>query len=51
VPSTIGEECATNPFLRAHLPGVMAAAAAHAGHAVADDVASFAALREWKNRF
>jgi len=51
VPSTMGEECATNPFLRAHLPGVMAAAAAHAGHAVADDVASFAALREWKNRF
>jgi hydroxyacylglutathione hydrolase len=51
VPSTIGEERATNPFLRAHLPAVKAAAAAHAGHAPADDVASFAALREWKNAF
>ena len=51
VPSTIGEERATNPFLRAHLPGVRAAAAAHAGRALADDVASFAALREWKNVF
>jgi len=51
VPSTMGEECATNPFLRAHLPGVKAAAGAHAGHALADDVASFAALREWKNTF
>jgi hydroxyacylglutathione hydrolase len=51
VPSTIGEERATNPFLRAHLPAVRAAAAAHAGRALADDVASFAALREWKNVF
>jgi len=51
VPSTLGEERATNPFLRAHLPAVRAAAAAHAGHALADDVASFAALREWKNVF
>jgi hydroxyacylglutathione hydrolase len=51
VPSTMGEERATNPFLRAHLPAVKAAAAAHAGHALADDVASFGALREWKNRF
>jgi hydroxyacylglutathione hydrolase len=51
VPSTIALERATNPFLRAHLPGVRAAAAAHAGHALADDVASFAALREWKNTF
>jgi hydroxyacylglutathione hydrolase len=51
VPSTVGEERATNPFLRAHLPDVRSAAAAHAGHALADDVASFAALREWKNTF
>ncbi len=51
VPSTMGEERATNPFLRAHLPAVKAAAAAHAGHPLADDVASFGALREWKNRF
>ena len=51
VPSTMGEERATNPFLRAHLPGVKSAAAAHVGHALVDDVASFAALREWKDHF
>jgi hydroxyacylglutathione hydrolase len=51
VPSTMGEERATNPFLRAHMASVRAAASAHAGHALGDDVASFAALREWKNRF
>lgn len=51
VPSTIGIERATNPFIRANLPAVRAAAAAHAGHPLADDVASFAALREWKNHF
>ena len=51
VPSTMGIERATNPFLRAHLPAVKAAAAAHSGHALADDVASFAVLRDWKNHF
>ncbi|MEO8346193.1 MAG: hydroxyacylglutathione hydrolase [Betaproteobacteria bacterium] len=51
VPATMDIERATNPFLRAHLPQVKAAAAAHAGHALTDDIASFAALREWKNQF
>jgi hydroxyacylglutathione hydrolase len=51
VPSTMGEERATNPFLRAHLAGVKAAAALHAGRRLGDDVESFAALREWKNHF
>jgi hydroxyacylglutathione hydrolase len=51
LPSTIGDEHATNPFLRAALPGVMARAAQRAGHPMADAVASFAALREWKNGF
>ena len=51
VPSTMGEERATNPFLRANVADVKAAAAAHAGHATDDDIASFAALREWKNKF
>ncbi len=51
VPSTMGMERATNPFLRAHLPEVKAAASAHAAQALTDDVASFAALREWKNKF
>jgi hydroxyacylglutathione hydrolase len=51
VPSTIAIERATNPFLRVELPDVRAAAAAHAAAAPADAVATFAALRAWKNVF
>jgi len=51
VPSTIGDERATNPFLRVAVPAVRAAAEAHAGRALADDVAVFAELRAWKNGF
>jgi hydroxyacylglutathione hydrolase len=51
LPSTIALEHATNPFLRAPLPGVRAAAARHAGRAVGDDVDVFAVLRGWKNAF
>jgi hydroxyacylglutathione hydrolase len=51
LPSTIGLERATNPFLRAALPAVKAAAERHAGHALAGDVESFGALRAWKNAF
>lgn len=49
LPSTIAEERATNPFLRAREPQVRAIAEARSGHPLADDVAVFAALREWKN--
>ena len=51
LPSTIGEERLTNPFLRAPIAKVRQAAAAHAGGAVAGDVETFAALRAWKNAF
>jgi hydroxyacylglutathione hydrolase len=51
VPSTMALERATNPFLRAQQPDVVDAVAAHVGHIPADDVAAFAALREWKNAF
>jgi hydroxyacylglutathione hydrolase len=51
VPSTIADERATNPFLRAGEPAVFAAAQAHAGHPLADAIESFATLREWKNGF
>jgi hydroxyacylglutathione hydrolase len=51
LPSTIGAEHATNPFLRAALPNVMAAAAAHAARPIHDVVDAFATLREWKNGF
>ncbi len=51
VPSTIAEERATNPFLRAPVPAVKAAAERHAGRALASDVDAFAVLRAWKNAF
>ena len=51
LPSTIGDERATNPFLRAAVPAVRAAAEAHAGRGLADPVESFAVLRQWKNEF
>ena len=51
LPSTIAEERATNPFLRAALSNVKAAAEAHAGRTLDDDVASFAEIRAWKNAF
>jgi hydroxyacylglutathione hydrolase len=51
VPSTIEDERATNPFLRAAVPAVFAAAQRHAGRPLADPVDAFAVLREWKNTF
>ncbi|MFP5393042.1 MAG: hydroxyacylglutathione hydrolase [Gammaproteobacteria bacterium] len=52
VPSTIGLEKATNPFLRDTSPELRATLAAH-GRATVDAPAgaAFAALREWKNNF
>jgi hydroxyacylglutathione hydrolase len=51
LPSTIADERATNPFLRANVPAVHAAAESHAGHALDDAVSTFAVLRGWKNAF
>jgi hydroxyacylglutathione hydrolase len=51
VPSTIADELATNPFLRSSEPAVRQAAEHQANGASADPVATFAAIREWKNRF
>jgi len=50
LPATIGLELATNPFLRCAEPEVVASARRRAPRA-ADEVAVFAALREWKNSF
>ncbi|MCB5174324.1 MULTISPECIES: hydroxyacylglutathione hydrolase [Microvirga] len=47
VPTTIGQEKATNPFLRAGEPAL--AKAVHKEGAAPEDV--FGALREWKNNF
>lgn len=52
IPSTIGIEKATNPFLRTQTPGVVDGLV-EAGKLArgADPVQAFAALREWKNVF
>lgn len=50
-PSTMGEELATNPFLRTADEDVREAAAARDPAAAHDPVAAFAALRAWKNEF
>jgi hydroxyacylglutathione hydrolase len=51
VPMMLDDERATNPFLRTAVPAVAAAAAAWAARPLPDQVAVFAALREWKNGF
>jgi hydroxyacylglutathione hydrolase len=52
VPSNIGLEKATNPFLRYREPEVIGSlVGAHRLDAGAEPVAAFAALREWKNTF
>jgi len=48
-PSTVADERATNPFLRAAEPGVVAAATGRG--AEADPVSVFAAVRAWKDGF
>jgi len=50
VPSTIGLEKATNPFLRCREPEIIASAQTRVAQAH-NDVEVFAALREWKNSF
>jgi len=50
VPSTLGEEKATNPFLRCSEPAVVEAALAHAA-VDTSQVAIFAAIRGWRNNF
>lgn len=50
LPSTIGLERKTNPFLRCHLPTVKAAAESYAKDSLATDAAVFAAVRRWKDQ-
>ncbi len=50
VPSILGEEKATNPFLRCEQPAVIAAALAHAAVDVGPE-AVFSAIRAWRNVF
>jgi hydroxyacylglutathione hydrolase len=51
LPSTLGEERATNPFLRCAEPVVIDSANKYLGARIGDPVSVFAAIREWKNRF
>jgi hydroxyacylglutathione hydrolase len=51
LPSTLGEERATNPFLRCAEPAVVESANKYLGARAADPVRVFAAIREWKNKF
>ncbi len=51
VPSTIGLELRTNPFLRCREPSVVRAVVSQTGTQPTDRVAVFAALRQWKNTF
>ena len=51
LPTTIGLEKATNPFLRCGEPEIAQAAGRHRGAALTDPVEVFTAIREWKNTF
>ena len=51
LPTTIGEEKATNPFLRVTQPAVIQSANKYLGKRAAEPAAVFAALRQWKNQF
>jgi hydroxyacylglutathione hydrolase len=51
LPSTLGEEKATNPFLRCAEPAVVESANKYLGARLADPVRVFAAIRDWKNKF
>lgn len=51
VPFSIADELATNPFLRCREPEVVATVGRRLGHAPADQLEVFAALRTWRDRF
>jgi hydroxyacylglutathione hydrolase len=51
VPSRLDEERRTNPFLRSAAPTVRASAEQWHGGLLADEVAVFAAVRQWKDNF
>lgn len=51
VPSTLAEELAANPFLRAKEPALVESASHFAGRTLTNPVEVFAALRRWKDGF
>ena len=50
IPSSIALEKATNPFLRCHVPEIIALVSDR-GEDASDALAVFAALRQWRNAF
>jgi len=51
LPSTIGQEKATNPFLRVDEPAIIASASTRAAKKLGDPVSVLAEIRDWKNNF
>ena len=51
LPSTMGLELATNPFLRCGRPELAARAQRRLGRPVRDETEVFAAIRQWKDQF
>jgi len=51
LPSTVGREKQTNPFLRCVQPAVIASANKYLGSRMSDPVQVFAAIRQWKNDY
>lgn len=51
LPSRLGDERATNPFLRCDAPSIIAALAERSGSPPADSVDAFAQLRSWKDGY
>ena len=51
LPTTIAQERATNPFLRADSPSIHATLAEQLHETVPDRLTAFTLMREWKNRF
>jgi len=51
VPFTLGEELATNPFLRLESPEVRASASRYLGRQPSDATETFAVIRSWKDQF
>ena len=51
IPSSLQIELDTNPFLRCAEPDVIEAASRYRGQRTSNEVAVFAAIREWKDNF
>ncbi len=49
VPSLLADEKRTNPFLRSHIPELVAAAEQFAGHSLPDPAEVFTTVRHWKD--